>query len=312
MLAAIQPPSALATKTVVSMRGILNLHKPVGVSSRYVVNGVQRLARKLKIGHAGTLDPLAEGVLVCCVGAATRLIESIQAQQKEYVAEFLLGQASPSDDVETEVTAIADAPIPTAGEIESVLRDWTGEVLQTPPAYSAVKVAGERAYRLARAGADVAIQPRPVRIDALELLDFAYPRVTLRIACGGGVYVRAIGRDVASQLGTAAVMTALTRTRIGVFRLDQAVAPETLNRENLAAALLPLTRAVAHLPQAPLPPESLEELRHGRFIDCPPELGAAASPEVAGLDATGDLAAILTRRGDGRLAPKRVFLEVAR
>ena len=189
--------------------GLLNLNKPAGMTSRDVVNIVQRLSRPAKAGHAGTLDPLADGVLVVCVGSATRLIEYVQRMPKRYVGTFLLGRQSPTEDIEGEVTELPDAPVPTREQIEAAARRFVGRIEQRPPAFSALKIRGRPAYKLARQGKPVELAPRPVEIYRIEVKKYRYPELVLEIDCGGGTYVRSLGRDLAESLGTAAVMSAL-------------------------------------------------------------------------------------------------------
>jgi len=191
------------------MFGLLNLNKPAGMSSRDAVNRVQWLARKMtgekvKVGHAGTLDPIATGVLVVCLGPATKLIEHVQRMPKQYRGTFLLGRRSPSDDVELEAEPLTNPPIPTADEIAAALPAFMGEIQQTPPAYSAIKIKGRKAYDLARRGEQVEMTPRTVTIHSLDIVRYEYPELVLNIRCGSGTYVRALGRAVAKSLGTAA------------------------------------------------------------------------------------------------------------
>ena len=157
----LSPPPLLAS-------GLLNVDKPAGMTSRDAVDLVQRLARPAKVGHAGTLDPLATGVLVICVGAATRLIEYVQRMPKRYVGTFLLGRSSTTEDIEGQVTLLSDPPIPAAAQIEAATEKFVGSLLQRPPAFSALKVAGKRAYDLARRGEAVELKPRPVEVYALK------------------------------------------------------------------------------------------------------------------------------------------------
>ena len=192
--------------------GLLCVNKPVGMTSRQAVNVVQRLARPAKVGHAGTLDPLADGVLVVGVGSATRLLEYVQQMRKRYVGTFLLGRSSPTEDTEGQVTECPDAPVPTLDEIGSAAARWTGRIAQRPPAFSALKVAGRRAYDLARRGKLPQLAPRPVDVFQIEIRRYQYPELVLNVECGGGTYIRSLGRDLAESLGTAAVMSALTRT----------------------------------------------------------------------------------------------------
>lgn len=228
--------------------GLIVLNKPPGITSRQAVDVVKRLVRPAKTGHAGTLDPLAAGVLVVCVGPATRLIEYVQRMPKRYLATFRLGQSSPTEDVEGPIAFHPEAPQPTLDEIRLAAARLTGEIMQRPPAFSALKVQGRRAYELARAGREVELQPRPVTIYRLDVLHYDFLALTLEIECSSGTYVRSLGRDLAELLGTHAVMASLLRTAIGGFRLEDACPVDRLSRENIADCLLPPERAVAALP----------------------------------------------------------------
>jgi tRNA pseudouridine55 synthase len=261
--------------------------------------------RPHKAGHAGTLDPLATGVLVVCVGQATRLIEYVQRMDKEYHAAFLLGRISPSDDIETPVTELHAAPRPTRADIEAAALRFIGQIEQAPPAYSAVKVEGRRAYRLARRGEAVELAPRVVRVEAVDVIQYEYPKLELLIRCGGGVYVRAVGRDLAAALGTAGVMSELVRTRIGWFKLDDAVDPRDLDASTFADQLLPAMAAVADLPRVELTEDERAAVRQGRIIE--PSAVGRRPAEFAAVDARGDLLAILKEAGGGRYKPSPNF-----
>lgn len=210
--------------------GFLCVNKPRGITSfdalqvilREILNG-KSPKKRVKIGHAGTLDPLAEGVLVVALNRATKLIRYVQQQPKTYVATFLLGVESDSEDTETEMRKLENVSVPTKREIMEKLSEFTGEILQMPPAYSALKIKGKRAYDLARKGKKVELTPRPIKIFELKLLEYEYPLLKLEIICGSGTYIRSLGRDFARSLGTSAVMSELTRTAVGVFYLDDAV-----------------------------------------------------------------------------------------
>jgi tRNA pseudouridine55 synthase len=285
--------------------GILNLNKPSGVTSRKVVDVVQRLARPAKVGHAGTLDPLANGVLVVCVGQATRLMEYIQRMPKTYVGTFLLGRKSDTEDIEGRLEELTNPPVPTLEQIQSASLKFNGEILQRPPAYSALKIAGRRAYELARKGMSVELTPRPVSVHRLEIRSYNYPELVLEIECSRGTYVRSLGRDLAETLGTATVMSALTRTAIGSFHLTDALRPEQLNADNLPALLLPLLRAVEDLPRRVLSSVENDAILHGQTIarQEPDPLNS----EIAGLDSQNRLTAILENTGEEFLRPKMTY-----
>ena len=244
--------------------GLLNMNKPAGITSRRVVDQVAKLVRPEKAGHAGTLDPLATGVLVVCVGKATRLIELIQQQAKSYRAQFLLGRHSDTDDVTGNVTEIAVRSEITHDQIAAALPAFCGRIQQIPPIFSAVHVAGSRAYDLARKGQEVALSPREVDVYRLDLVWFAYPEIELDIDCGSGTYVRSIGRDLGRVLGCGAVMSALVRTRIGPYRIEDSVSPEDLTSETIDQLLLSPATAVEALPKYVASEEDEIQIRAGR------------------------------------------------
>jgi tRNA pseudouridine55 synthase len=286
------------------MFGLLNFNKPPGVTSRDVVNQVQRLVKPHKVGHAGTLDPLATGVLVVSVGPATRLMEYVQRMPKWYVGTFLLGRQSATEDVEGEVEVLENPPLPTREQIDQLLPRFLGEISQTPPAFSALKLQGRRAYELARKGAAVELAPRRVTIHELSIVSYDYPVLTLDIRCGSGTYVRSLGRDMARALGTQAVMSALERRAIGAFRVEEAVRPDALNAQNLAAHLQPPQFALSDLPTIVLNAGEKEHFRHGRTVAN--RFGVAA-PEAAAVDEQGQLVAV-ARIISGLLRPALCFL----
>lgn len=208
---------------------VLAFDKPLGLTSFQVVARVRRQltlamnGMKIKVGHAGTLDPLASGVMVLCTGKATKQIDSLQAGVKEYVATLRLGATTPSFDLEHPIDATYPTAHITRALVEETLPRFLGDVWQVPPAYSACKVDGKRAYDLARKGQDVALKAKLLRIDEIELLDcalgLAEPQLTLRVLCSKGTYIRALARDIGQALGSGAHLTALRRTRVGHYRL---------------------------------------------------------------------------------------------
>jgi tRNA pseudouridine55 synthase len=283
--------------------GLLNLNKPTGVTSRRVVDQVDRLVRPAKAGHAGTLDPLAGGVLIVCIGQATRLIEYVQRMPKRYTGTFLLGRESDTEDIEGQVRELPSPPQPSLDQFRVAAGSLTGEILQRPPAYSALKVQGQRAYDLARAGHDVQLAPRPITIHRLDIARYEYPELTLNVECSSGTYVRSLGRDLAEKVGTAAVMSALLRTAIGQFMIEAAVDPDALTSDNLPQHLLPIEQAVQSLPPITLSTADASRIARGQFLDCP----TATANELAAFDAAGRLLAILARRPDGQFGPSRNF-----
>jgi tRNA pseudouridine55 synthase len=224
--------------TNLELKGILNINKPRGISSARAVTVVKRLLpRGTKIGHAGTLDPFADGVLLLLVGKATRLCEKLMDQPKQYEATVKLGATTPTDDPEQPETPTPGAEPAGREQVEAALRQFVGEILQRPPAYSAMKVDGRRAYDLARRGGEVELKPRPVKVYAIEMLEYAWPFLKLRIDCGRGTYVRAIARDVGEALGCGGYLTELTRTRVGEFVLAGAIELSQLSAEQVTRHL---------------------------------------------------------------------------
>lgn len=287
-----------------SLSGILNVAKPAGITSRRVVDRVARLIRPARCGHAGTLDPLATGVLVVCIGQATRLIEYVQRMPKLYDGTFLLGRTSDTEDVSGTVVELHDPPTPTLAEIESAAAALVGTILQRPPAYSALKVEGRRAYDLARAGQAVELEPRPVDVYGIDVVWYDYPELQLRVCCGSGTYIRSLGRDVAESLGTGAVMSALSRTAIGPFTLADACDVETLTLDELSAKLHPLARAVESLTSIQVTDPERQTLLHGKVL---PRPDAPAVAELAAYDAEGKLVALLKPVEPGLWRPTHNF-----
>jgi tRNA pseudouridine55 synthase len=213
-----------------------------------VVARVRRLASQKRVGHAGTLDPLAEGVLPVLLGRATRLADYIQSGRKTYVTTVQLGTATETDDPEGAITRSEPVPHLTGALVDDVLSRFRGEILQTPPSYSALKVAGQRAYALARAGTAVSLATRPITIDSLILLEHSDSTLTLEVTCSKGTYIRALARDIALALGTVGHMASLIRTRVGPFALQDALTLEDIAAGGVADSLL---SASAALPEAP-------------------------------------------------------------
>jgi tRNA pseudouridine55 synthase len=292
--------------------------KPAGITSRDAVNQIQRLVRPSKVGHAGTLDPLATGVLVICLGTATRLISYVQRMRKTYRATFQLGVTSETDDVESPLTPVQGANVPSKDQVEGALENFRGEILQTPPRYSALKLQGRRAYELARKNVDFQLQPRPVTIHAMELIDYRFPVVELRVTCGSGTYIRSIGRDLGELLGVGGVMSALCREAVGTFRLEQALSLDKVGPESLADSLLPLSNALVELPSIGVSFSAAARLRQGRMISVQ-EVGHVQSAsgmnwtadstnsEIAAFDPQGELVAIVRRVGLDDLKPEKCF-----
>ncbi len=222
---------------------IICLDKPLGWTSFDAVKRVRgavlrRLGvKRFKVGHAGTLDPLATGVVLVCTGRATKLIEQLQSGEKEYIATLALGATTPSFDLETEIDATYPTEHITEQAVREALAQFVGRIEQVPPAFSAVKVDGHRAYRLARKGHEVQLRAKILEIKEIELLEYSRESVTIRVVCSKGTYIRALARDIGAALGSGAHLTDLRRTRVGSYTLDAAVSPARA-AELIAAAPL--------------------------------------------------------------------------
>lgn len=211
---------------------IIGIDKPLGWTSfdavKRVRGAIQRRLnmKKFKVGHAGTLDPLATGVLIVCTGRSTRDIERLQNGTKEYIADIRLGATTPSFDLETEIDATYPFDHVTEDMIRNILPRFTGSILQVPPVFSAVKVDGKRAYKYARKGKDVELKPKQLEIEEIELISSQLPDIRLRIVCSKGTYIRALARDLGVALGSGAHLTALRRTRVGNMMIDNCLSIE--------------------------------------------------------------------------------------
>lgn len=211
---------------------IIPIYKPYTWTSFQIVNKIRyhltcmHKVKRFKVGHAGTLDPLATGVLLLCTGKATKRIEELQSHTKEYVAEIMLGATTPSFDLEHPIDATYPYEHITEGKTREVLQQFVGNIAQRPPLFSACKVDGKRAYDLARGGSDMQLAPKQIRIDAIELLEFNLPKIKIRVTCGKGTYIRSLARDIGEALDSGAHLTALERTRVGEYKIENCITPE--------------------------------------------------------------------------------------
>lgn len=289
------------------MLGLLNINKPSGMTSHDVVNAVRRITGIRQVGHTGTLDPLATGVLVVLVGPATRLAQYLSGVDKTYTAVVRLGETTSTYDAEGEILLRRPVTVGCA-DIEVALAAYRGPLLQTPPMVSAVKVDGKPLYKLARKGQEIERQPRQVTIHALTLDACALPEFTLTITCSAGTYIRSLAHDLGEQLGCGAHLVALTRTATGRFDLAHSVTLEQLRAlaeaDRLAEALLPPDMAVMALPEITLTPAMESAVRYGQSIELP-DMPAAA--EVRAHAADGHLVAVLIPLEDGRWRPTLVL-----
>ena len=302
--------------------GILVVDKPVGPTSHDVVALARRLAGTRKIGHGGTLDPFASGVLPLYLGLATRVVEFHLAARKAYRATVVFGATSTTDDLEGELADV-DAPLPSRDAVAAALSGFLGEVEQRPPAYSARKVGGRRAYALARRGEVPELRPRLVTFHALDLVawddaDPAHPTAVVEVACSAGTYVRALARDLGAAVGSGGYLAALRRTASGPFDLGAAHALDEVRAAaaagGLAALLLPVGSGLDDLPAMALTPGELRVVAHGSWTGHVERLGEAGSTAGEGsavrlLTPEGSLAAIGRVGAGGRLVLDKVLLE---
>jgi tRNA pseudouridine55 synthase len=284
--------------------GVLPVDKPAGPTSHDVVAQARRALGERRIGHTGTLDPFASGLLLLCVGVATRIAEYLTDQAKKYRAVMTLGAGTDTDDATGAVITVSEGWRDLSiDDLETALAEQVGSVLQRPPAYSAKKVGGERMYRLAREGRAPALDPVPVQIHALDLIAWEPPAVTFDVACSAGTYIRALARDVGERLGVPAHLSALRRTAIGSIDVKQAVAIEDLgNEEAVRRAWITPLEAVAHLPSIPIDAPLAAALAHGRAVQVTePIEGIAAA-------ALGDRLVAIVEADGQWVRPRKVFV----
>lgn len=232
------------------MDGLINCFKPLGLTSARTLDRVRRITGQRKSGHAGTLDPYADGVLILCMGKGTKLVESLMDLSKAYAASARLDVTSESFDSERTLVPVPVATIPDLAQVQSAAATMVGEIQQVPPAVSALKVAGRPAYALARAGQPVTFAPRPVRIYELTITKYEWPALDFTVRCGRGTYVRALIRDLGAALGAGGCLTALRRTAIGPFTSTDAWTLEAMQAAPQPDYLIPLEAARAQIAAA--------------------------------------------------------------
>jgi tRNA pseudouridine55 synthase len=299
--------------------GILVLDKPAGPTSHDMVGLVRRLAGVRRVGHGGTLDPFASGVLPLFIGRATRLAEYHLGDRKAYRATVCFGLGSTTDDLEGELTPVGSAPDRTA--VEAALVRFRGPIEQTPPAYSAIKVAGRRAYALARAGVTPELKPRTVTIDRVEIVEWdprdpERPIATIEVECSAGTYVRSLARDLGTAAGSAAYLGALVRTASGPFRLEGARTVDEVREaasagpDRLAALVLPPDTGLERFAAVVLDGSEVRAVALGQFIRPKEPVMVVPAPEdrFRLVDDRGSLVAIASWH-DGRLAPEKVLVD---
>ena len=291
-----------------SLLGFLNIHKPLHMTSHDVVARVRRLCKRdfdtKKVGHAGTLDPLASGVLLVCLGKATRLSDYVMHNTKRYRATVQLGSVTETDDAEGEDISQTDASHITQADIEAILPQFIGTIQQIPPMYSAIKKDGKKLYELARAGQTIEREPRTIQIDAINIIDFQPNQVILDVVCGSGTYIRSLARDIGETLKVGAHLGGLVRNASGNFTLDNAIQlDDLLEDENWYQHIITPKTALADYPSIQLSPHEVQELRHGRAIIKQHEITDATVFAYEG----DDLVAIL-KLNKNHWKPHKVFL----
>jgi tRNA pseudouridine55 synthase len=301
--------------------GLLNIDKPRGATSHDVVARVRRLSRQRKAGHTGTLDPMATGVLLVCLGQATRLIEYLGQSRKQYLATIRFGLTTDTFDIEGNVVSQSDPSTLTEARLREILPAFMGEIEQIPPIFSALKKDGQPLYKLARTGVQLDPAPRPVTIYNLVWRDWRPPDLTLEIGCSGGTYIRSLARDIGQAAGPGATLVALTRTFNAGWSLEQAVPLETLEREAQANQagwqkyLYAIDRVVAHLPRITLDEMATRHVQHGRPIKITPseiepgDTDQAVATPLRAYAPGGAFLAILEAAGpeENMWQPKKVF-----
>jgi tRNA pseudouridine55 synthase len=305
-----RPPAPTPTAPP-PMSGILNVYKPPAMTSHDVVQAVRKASGERRVGHAGTLDPLARGVLVVCLGSATRVIEELQATRKVYIARIRLGTSTTTYDAEGAVVTEADPSGVSRADVEAALEAFRGEILQTPPMYSALKHGGRRLYELARQGIEVERTPRPVTVHELTLTDWSPPEFTLALTVSCGTYIRSIAHDLGAALGVGAHLTELERTAVGPFTAAEAESlvrvVESFGEGWWPQLLHPLDTALLAYAALIVDTAAEQAIRNGQQLDGPPP-DDSVTREVRAYNADGLFIGLL--RWDeitGRWQPDRVF-----
>ncbi|MCE5322804.1 tRNA pseudouridine(55) synthase TruB [bacterium] len=297
------------------MDGVVNIRKTSGPTSHDVVYDIRRIFGQKRVGHAGTLDPMATGVLVVCLGKATRFVEYLMGTTKEYIAEMVLGQSTDSEDSTGTIISETDASSVTREALESAIKSFVGEITQIPPMVSAVKHEGQRLYKLARQGKSVERKGRQVTIHSIDLLDFTAGKLAqarIRVKCSSGTYIRTLCSDIGDTLGCGAHMSALERTRVGSFTIENAVTIDQLytakDEGRLDSLVTDINTALCEMPSVTLSDQGADDIRYGRpaVIGDEHETGKT----VRALSFDGELLAIgevVDLDGSRVLKPKKVL-----
>lgn len=291
------------------MDGLLLVDKPTGVTSFDVVRRVRKVADTGKVGHTGTLDPQASGLLPIVLGKCTRLAKFLSLDIKEYAFELELGAETETGDIEGEAVRECPWEHVTEEDVREACERFVGDIEQVPPLYSAIKVDGKRAYELAREGVDFELEPRRVYVERLELRAFEPPRASLYVRCGSGTYVRALSRDIGGAVSSCAFTTAIRRTLVGRFRIEEATPLTELTSDTVHSHLLPPVEVMRGVPHYDAAPSECRALGYGQRIPIT-DLEVAPGAHVAVTDQAGELVAV-TRVEEGphglRLKPERVL-----
>ena len=296
--------------------GIINIYKEKGFTSHDVVAKMRGILRQKKIGHTGTLDPDATGVLPVCLGSATKLCDMLTDRDKEYEAVMQLGISTDTQDLSGEV--LEERPVTvTEEEVQNAILSFIGDYDQIPPMYSALKVNGKKLYELARAGKEVERQPRPVTIYDITILDMKLPEVTFRVSCSKGTYIRTLCYDIGVKCGCPAVMKSLKRTRAGVFREESAITLTELEKlrdeDKVSEVVVPVDHFFTELTEVHVPEEFLKYIKNGNSFypqQIRERMGFGDGEDVRVYDEEGRFYGVYTmNRKEGRFVPKKMFLE---
>lgn len=268
------------------MNGFLNIYKPKGMTSFDVIRFLRKQTGIKKMGHIGTLDPAAEGVLVVAIKQATKLIEFMMNHDKKYEAGILLGKKSTTYDSEGEILDVSSQK-PSRKKVEEIVKTFVGKIEQVPPIYSALKIDGKRAYECARAGEEIEMKKRKITIYSIDLESYDYPTIKLKVHCGTGTYIRSLANDIGKKLGTGAYLSSLKRTSIDSFSDNNSCTLEDIKEEGVEKYILPMKRGVSGLSQIVLTQQEYVELGHGRFIEKEMPKGVAICAAIFNNDLVG-------------------------
>lgn len=285
------------------MNGILNINKPAGITSHDVVSRVRKIAGMKKVGHTGTLDPFATGVLIVCLGKSTKIIRFLK-DDKEYIGEIKLGIKTDTYDVDGNIVERGDISGVTDDRIREQAKNFIGDIEQTPPIYSAIKVNGKKMYELARAGEEVEVKKRSVTIYHLEVLHIELPFVKIKVRCSAGTYIRSIANDLGENLGCGGYLHTLVRTKVGDFSIENSVDLQKLNSDNIQEKLLNPNDFLAHLPFITMDNKETEIIMRGGFLE---NRWNVSGEWIRLLNAENKLIAIGEPRDD-RIKPTRLLV----